>query len=146
MSLYEITILTQTEEAALKVAASLGKVSTIKQQNSIGERELSYLINKHKVGYYLDLFCDINSAEIVNIDKNLKNDASILRYLIVKRKDLPKKIEERVEPKSKASASTEKTNFKPVVKPKTVTKQLSTEDVKHRQETLDKSLDEILKS
>lgn len=59
----------------------------ITASNIWGKKKLAYEIKKIKEGFYVNLLLKIGAKEASGIDRRLKVDESVLRYLLVKREN-----------------------------------------------------------
>ncbi len=91
LNAYELTMIMRTslgEEDRKKVLESvkkfIGKSSKLVETLDLGKRMFAYPIKKEKEGNYTCLKLDISGQEVVEINKKLKNDERVLRYLLVK--------------------------------------------------------------
>ncbi len=90
-NMYELTMIMRTslgEDGHKKVLESvkklIGKSSHLVETMDLGKRMLAYPIKKEKEGNYTCLKLDITGQEAVDINQKLKNDETVLRYLLVK--------------------------------------------------------------
>ncbi len=96
-NMYELTMIFATslgEDDRKKVIETVGKLiaktSKIVETIDLGKRIFAYPIKKEKEGNYFCLKLDMSGVEAVEINKKLKNDERILRYLLVKAVKLSK--------------------------------------------------------
>lgn len=89
--LYELTMIFRSslgEEDRKKVLETvkklIGKSSRLVETLDLGKRMLAYPIKKEKEGNFICLKLEITGQEAVEINKKLKNDEKVLRYLLVK--------------------------------------------------------------
>ena len=156
------------EEMKGLIAKNKGKISS---ENNLGRKKLSYPIEKSLKGVFICLEFDIEPKTLKSIEKELKLNKSIIRYLIIKKPENVKPIiiensgkkvkEEKKETPSRdkksppittldKSIEIEKTTdnkeeTKTEVKEELVEKkELKTDDKKADLNELDKKLDEIL--
>lgn len=121
------------------------KQGKIISEDSIGRKKLSYPIKKVNRGVFISLEFDIDSSKIKNIDRELKLNKNILRFIIINR---PKNIEKPREAKIKQESTLKKDS---IIKraPKEVKEKIAEKTPKEVKEKtdineLDKKLDEIL--
>jgi len=121
------------------------KQGKIISEDIVGRKKLSYPIKKVNKGVFISLEFDINASEIKNIDKELKLNKNILRFIITNK---PNNIEKPRETKIKEEATPPKNS--PIKESaKKIKKSPTEETVKEIKEKtdineLDKKLDEIL--
>jgi len=173
MKTYELTFIIGekfTEEEAGKIREKVKKElqdTEIVDERFLGRKKLVYKIAKNDFGYYQTIIFKTEPENIAVIEKKLKSEEDILRYLIVNvrltpkvvKKEKPeikektepkKKIEKAEEPKIKEVKKVEKAKdevkkekkIEKKAKPK-ITEELETEEKKLKE--LDEKLDEILK-
>lgn len=140
MNSYEILYLVpslKSEELA-KIQEKVKKIiqekkGKIQEEKSLGLRDLAYPIKHHLKGYYYWLCFDFEPSFLKELEKTLKLESQILRFLIVK----------HIKPKEK----------KKITRPKFITKKLEKKEVlkekpkkekKVTLEELDQKLEEIL--
>lgn len=49
-----------------------------------GRRKLAYEIDKQREGYYIIVDANIDASHIVELERNLKLSAEVLRYLVIR--------------------------------------------------------------
>lgn len=90
MRKYELMIVFSTEEDKFKasseaVRAVLAKFgTTIDKEESYGDRDLTYIINKQKRGRFILFTVSANPAKISEIEGQFKLTKDVLKYLFVK--------------------------------------------------------------
>ena len=90
MRKYELMIVFSTEEDKFKtsseavrsVLANFG--ATIDKEESYGDRDLTYIIDKQKRGRFVLFTINANPAKIDEIEKQFKLTKNLLKYLFVK--------------------------------------------------------------
>ena len=90
MRKYELMIVFSTEEDKFKagseavrsVLANFG--ATIDKEESFGDRDLTYIIDKQKRGRFVLFTINANPAKIDEIEKQFKLTKNLLKYLFVK--------------------------------------------------------------
>ena len=90
MRKYELMIVFSTEEDKFKagseavrsVLANFG--ATIDKEESYGDRDLTYIIDKQKRGRFVLFTINVNPAKIDEIEKQFKLTKNLLKYLFVK--------------------------------------------------------------
>lgn len=85
MSLYELTLVLKesADEATAKTLVS-GKIKSTKPW---GAKDLAYPIKGAKRGGYFYFTVELEPGEIVSLDKTLKQNEQVLRYLLIKAKE-----------------------------------------------------------
>lgn len=93
MRRYELTVIFPLEEGPQKEARdhlqadiAAGGVE-VEATNEMGDRDLSYEINKHVRGKYIVYTIKADSAKIAHLDKTFKLNANLIRYLFVRIED-----------------------------------------------------------
>lgn len=91
MNTYELTVVIpdgdeKNKERLVKVVADFAKKAKgeVNKQESWGAKHLAYPIKKLAVGKYEHFVLSLDSAQQVVLDKTLRMDESILRYMFVK--------------------------------------------------------------
>ncbi|WP_147612596.1 30S ribosomal protein S6 [Treponema pectinovorum] len=93
MRKYELMTIFPIEEDKFKTAsdavrAVLAKFgATVDKEESYGDRDLTYVINKNKRGRFLLLTVSANPAKISEIETQLKLTNNLLKWLFVKIED-----------------------------------------------------------
>ncbi len=90
MRKYELMTVFSTEEDKFKasseavrsVLANFG--ATIDKEDSYGDRDLTYIIDKQKRGRFVLFTVSANPAKIDEIEKQFKLTKNLLKYLFVK--------------------------------------------------------------
>ena len=82
-----------------------GKVS---KRESWGLRTLAYKINKNRKGYYTLINIDAPAAAVVEMERLMRLDENLLRYLTVKVEALEEGPSVMMEPKSRKAKSEDK--------------------------------------
>lgn len=62
-------------------ANDLGQVTKIDRW---GRRKLAYEIDKHRDGYYVLMFADIDPKNLSELERNLKLSPDVVRYLMIR--------------------------------------------------------------
>ena len=99
MKLYELTYLIPSDLADEELKTFSQKIDNfvqteegiVKKASSLMKRKLGYLIEKKEVVYLATLNFQLNPEKIENLEKKLKAEKSILRYIILGKK-VPKAI------------------------------------------------------
>lgn len=87
---YELTCITkqgQDLDNIIKVIDATG--GKIIEQKDIGNRRFTYPILKENSGFYFSFFMELEPTSLPALNRQLKNESSILRYLVVSKKSLP---------------------------------------------------------
>lgn len=71
-----------SSEAVRSVLANFG--ATIDKEDSYGDRDLTYIIDKQKRGRFVLFTISANPAKIDEIEKQFKLTKNLLKYLFVK--------------------------------------------------------------
>ena len=85
----ELTV-AQTEQLSkdfIKIISSNG--GEIKNQEYWGLRNLAYKIRKNRKGHYSMFHIDSSSSAIIELERNMRLNEDILRYLTIKIESLP---------------------------------------------------------
>lgn len=92
MSKYELVVIftAALEEAKLKELTE--KISQLIQSYKAkdiktqvwGKKELAYLIKKQSLGFYVQYNFELAPKEVISLDKKLKDNEQILRFLLLK--------------------------------------------------------------
>ena len=93
MEKYELTLVLDADldsEDQKKLIAKIKKTiednkGKIKSEEEWGKKELAYPINKKKNGVYLLLDLESSKEDLPKIDKKLKMEEGVLRYLILRK-------------------------------------------------------------
>lgn len=64
---------------------NIKKNITIKKEDLWGERVLAYPIKKHTKGFYAHFEIEADPKDIKGLDKSLKLEEDVLRYLLIRR-------------------------------------------------------------
>lgn len=87
---YELTVITplsptsaKGEKALKKVEANIKEAGKLDKKEDWGEKKLAYPIKKHQSGFYHFFRFHASPATIANLDKSLKLNDNIIRYLII---------------------------------------------------------------
>ncbi|MDZ7587195.1 MAG: 30S ribosomal protein S6 [Patescibacteria group bacterium] len=83
MSIYELALVL-TEEAVKEKILSKVKGKIINTQ-SLGLKQLSYPVKKADKGQVLFLEIELAETEVKSLERSLKIDEKVLRYLIIKK-------------------------------------------------------------
>lgn len=92
MNTYELTILIPEDKEGKEVARIIKVVTDfakktkgeVNKQESWGAKHLAYPIRKLDVAQYEHFVLSLESSEQPNLDKTLRMDESILRYMFVR--------------------------------------------------------------
>lgn len=118
--MYEITFITKEEESAKIVKDMLTKIEAkIEFDYPMGRKNFAYPIQKENAGYYYTYFFNTSPEEIEKLNRDLKTERKILRYLIVKNNENLEVIKERVikiKKENKKPRNLEKVAYKPIEK------------------------------
>jgi small subunit ribosomal protein S6 len=91
MRQYELVSIFHPEEEAFKQgkeaarAALTAHGAEIVKEDDMGDRELAYMIEKKKRGHYILYTVNIEQAKIPEVEKVLKLDTTIMKYLFVRK-------------------------------------------------------------
>jgi len=93
MEKYELTLVLDADlksEDQKKLIAKIKKTieenkGKIEKEEEWGKKELAYPINKKKNGFYLLLNLESSKEDLPKIDKKLKIEEGVLRYLILRK-------------------------------------------------------------
>ncbi len=94
-----------TDKYASVIEAAGGKVS---KRENWGLRTLAYKINKNRKGYYMLMNIDAPAAAVVEMERLMRLDENLLRYLTVKVEALEEGPSVMMEPKSRKAKSDDK--------------------------------------
>jgi len=91
MNSYELTFILKpdlsdkvTEDMVVKVKKWIEELKgKVKSSDVWGKRSFSYRILKYLEGYYVIITLDMAPSEVGKLDRKLKLDDSVLRYLLV---------------------------------------------------------------
>ena len=88
-----------TEDDAKKKATEIsqsigGEVEKVAVEYFWGKRELAYPVKKFTDGYYVVLQFAVEPAAIIKIEKNLRLEEEIIRFLVIKKVKLAKSEDE----------------------------------------------------
>lgn len=92
---YELTLVLDPDlktEEQKKLQTKIAKLITdfkgkIAKKDEWGKKELSYPIKKKKMGVYFCWFVKLLPEAVGQLDKKLKLEESIMRYLIIKKEE-----------------------------------------------------------
>ncbi len=90
MRQYELTVIFPVEEDQYKtgkeqlIAALAAHGAQIEKSDELGDRNLAYPIKKQTRGHYIIFTVKADPAQLENLDKVLKLNPRILRFLFVK--------------------------------------------------------------
>ena len=90
MRKYELMIVFSTEEDKFKAGSEAVRsvlanfCATIDKEESYGDRDLTYIIDKQKRGRFVLFTINANPAKIDEIEKQFKLTKNLLKYLFVK--------------------------------------------------------------
>lgn len=83
MSIYELALVLTEETAKDKILSKVkGKITST---NSLGLKQLSYPIKKADKGQVLFLEIELAETDVKSLERSLKIDEQVLRYLIIKK-------------------------------------------------------------
>ncbi len=88
MNSYYLTLVLKTEldEKARKVIFDdVKKNITVEKEDLWGERVLAYPIKRQTSGFYAHFEIQSDPKDIKGLDKNLRLDEDVLRYLLIRR-------------------------------------------------------------
>ena len=99
---YELTLVLRPQLEEESIASTVEKVKgwiegeggTVVRVDHWGRRRLAYLIRKEREGFYVFVLAQLDPAQVVRIERNIKLSEDILRHLFV-----------RIEPESKPEAA-----------------------------------------
>ena len=99
---YELTLILRSQLEEEGIASTIEKVKgwiegeggTVVRVDHWGRRRLAYLIRKEREGFYVFVLAQLDPAQVVRIERNIKLSEDILRHLFV-----------RIEPESKPEAA-----------------------------------------
>jgi len=116
----------------------IGEGAEIAYKDFLGRKRFAFPIKHMRHGYYLVVNFETDKSSLKEIEKKLKLDEDVLRYMIIK--SAPKTREEREKEKNKLQTKTQessKTKTKEANSDKSTASKVSLDE-------LDKKLDEIL--
>lgn len=83
MSIYELALVLTEETVKEKILSKVkGKITNT---HSLGLKQLSYPIKKTDKGQVLFLEIELAGTEVRSLERSLKIDEQVLRYLIIKK-------------------------------------------------------------
>ena len=85
MSNYELTLVFREDAKDTESQAKALVTGIIKTTKAWGVRDLAYPIAKQKRGNYLNLAIELEPDKVAALDKTLKQNEAILRYLLISR-------------------------------------------------------------
>jgi len=151
---YELTTILNEktdEKAAKKISNSIKKIieekaGKIESEKTLGRKKLAYPIQKNEFGTFLVFKLSLEPEKIKEVNRALKAEKEIIRFLITKSPKGLQKIK-KVESKavSKARSPAEKPKKMPKAKPEPkpeIAKEIESED--KRMAKLEEELDKIL--
>ncbi|MBQ7412874.1 MAG: 30S ribosomal protein S6 [Alphaproteobacteria bacterium] len=97
-----------TELTEKFVAAIESKGGKVTKREDWGLRNLAYKIQKNRKGYYTLMNIDAPAAAIVEMERLMRLDENLLRYLTIKVKALEEGPSAMLEPKAKKSKADDK--------------------------------------
>lgn len=100
--MYEITLISKTEPEE-KIKKLIGEFGKIVNASALGRRKLAYAIKKETAGYYFDYLVEMEGEKIEELNKKLKMEEELIRYLITQKRERVIKIK----PAKKAKGSEE---------------------------------------
>ena len=116
MPFYENVIIARQDLTPAKVTELTDKYVSVIENNggkvskreSWGLRTLAYKINKNRKGYYTLINIDAPAAAVVEMERLMRLDENLLRYLTVKVEALEEGPSVMMEPKSRKAKSEDK--------------------------------------
>ncbi len=92
MNTYELTVIVPEDKEGKEVARIVKLVTdfakktkgAVKKHESWGSKQLAYLIKKHKTAQYEHFVLELEASSQVELDKTLRLDETILRYMFIK--------------------------------------------------------------
>ena len=98
MAFYESIFIARQELAESDIKKTISDLKEILEKNnsklidteSWGLRNLAYKIEKNKKGHYIVLKIDGNGNAIHELERNMRIDENIIRYLSIKTKEINK--------------------------------------------------------
>ncbi len=113
---YELTFLISpdlTEEEASKVQKTLAsfiqeKEGTLINENSPVMRNLGYAVKDKLQAYIADLEFSLNQSFITEINKKVKENESVIRYILFKKEKVSDKKQKRRQPKEEPQKTEKK--------------------------------------
>ena len=98
MAFYESIFIARQELADSDIKKTISDLKEILEKNnsklidteSWGLRNLAYKIEKNKKGHYVVLKIDGNGSAIHELERNMRIDENIIRYLSIKTKEINK--------------------------------------------------------
>lgn len=109
MSIYEITFITKDEKNNDVQKLITQEGGTIINEKSLGRKKFTYPIKRETAGFYWVIIFELNNQKMFNLDKDLRMNQEIVRYLTISyekeysRYELEKKMAELREPKHKSA-------------------------------------------
>lgn len=96
MGIYEMTFAFDSqvdeekkEELLEKIESFIGqKKGKVEKINQLGKRRFAYEVNKEKEGFFITLILQMEPAEVEGLYKFVNSDNSVIRLMIVKKKNL----------------------------------------------------------
>jgi len=80
--LYLLTVLVQDEKVLATILDSLKDRSTVVKQENLGLKTLAYPINKHRELTMISIFFTASGEAVTAIEKDLKTETDIERFLL----------------------------------------------------------------
>ncbi len=98
MSFYESIFITRQELTDADIKKTINSLKKVLEKNesklldteSWGLRNLAYKIEKNKKGHYIVLKIDGDGKAINELERNMRIDENIIRYLSIKTKEINK--------------------------------------------------------
>ncbi|HSR74252.1 MAG TPA: 30S ribosomal protein S6 [Sulfurovum sp.] len=92
MTCYETLFVVKPTLTEEEINAQISKVKDVLAKegaelvatNDMGMRKLAYSVEKHARGYYTVLFYKADGATIAELERNIKNNENIIKFLTVK--------------------------------------------------------------
>lgn len=155
---YELALLISPHLTETEVKEVVEKVKELVKQNggqiigeeSWGKKDLAYSINKENQGFYEFVYLSLEPLKIAEIEKKLKLENKILRYMICRVLEKVKKAEEKPEKTQKPHTLKTETEKKTPKTKKETTKKAKKQPEKETKieentyKELEKKLKEIL--
>ena len=119
--MYDITFITK-EEKDQKVKKIIQDLDgRIISEQFLGRKKFAYSIKKEDAGFYISYLFDAQSDKIAELNKKLKLDSEILRYLIIGKKLKPQAKKESKKDTTAQVLSVESKKIEPMPQEKEIT-------------------------
>lgn len=141
---YEITFIVNDEKKKEEVKKLLtDHEAKIVFDYDMGRRTFVYPIKRENVGFYQTYFVEIDPEKISQLDKDLRTDKQILRYLLIRNDQDLEMLKERLNKANKQASGKEnseeiKEKIQQKVEPKEEAKEEKAEEVKEVKEVKEK--------